>query len=63
MLLPDVRMEEYVYEKLDKRLRQRTTPLTEMGQSLIDAGNDFGSHTPYGKASLTLQIIIYAYYI
>ncbi|XP_055335162.1 endophilin-B1-like [Paramacrobiotus metropolitanus] len=47
---PNIRMEEYVYEKLDKRLRQRTTPLSEMGQALIEAGNDFGAQGPYGSA-------------
>ncbi|GAU97768.1 hypothetical protein RvY_09006-2 [Ramazzottius varieornatus] len=47
---PNVRMEEFMYEKLEKRLRQRATPMTELASTLKEAGNDFGPQTPYGSA-------------
>lgn len=47
---PTARVEEFVYEKLEKKgpARQRTVEL--LGQYMTDAGNDFGAGTPYGGA-------------
>ncbi|OWA53452.1 Endophilin-B1 [Hypsibius exemplaris] len=50
---PNVRMEEFLYEKLDKRLRPKMTPMIELATILTDAGNDFGPETPYGTALIT----------
>ena len=45
----DIRMEEFVYQKLDRRLRDRTTTHSELGAALADAGNAYGPQTTYGK--------------
>lgn len=47
---PNVRMEEILYEKLDKRKRDRNNSHETLGQIMVDAGNDFGPGTSYGNA-------------
>ncbi|MFH4975197.1 hypothetical protein AB6A40_001906 [Gnathostoma spinigerum] len=50
---PTVRMEEVFYEKLDlKKEGGRMSNLQCLGQAMKDAGNEFGSGTPYGNALL-----------
>ncbi|TKR81002.1 hypothetical protein L596_014954 [Steinernema carpocapsae] len=50
---PTVRMEEVFYEKLElKKEGGRVSNLEHLGQSMTDAGNEFGSGTPYGNALL-----------
>uniref|UniRef100_A0A1I7Z821 BAR domain-containing protein n=1 Tax=Steinernema glaseri TaxID=37863 RepID=A0A1I7Z821_9BILA len=50
---PTVRMEEVFYEKLElKKEGGRTSNLEHLGQAMTDAGNEFGSGTPYGNALL-----------
>ena len=44
-----VRLEEMVVDKLDKKKRERQTNTEYLGQTMIDAGNEFGPGTPYGK--------------
>ena len=34
MTITDIRIEEFMYEKLEKRLRQRATPMTELASTL-----------------------------
>ncbi|CAH3021499.1 unnamed protein product [Porites evermanni] len=47
---PGMRAEEFVYEKLDKPKPPRLTESETLGQSMIEAGNDFGPGTNYGSA-------------
>ncbi|KAK0404497.1 hypothetical protein QR680_017479 [Steinernema hermaphroditum] len=50
---PTVRMEEVFYEKLElKKEGGRVSNLEHLGQAMTDAGNEFGSGTPYGNALL-----------
>ncbi|XP_048773858.2 endophilin-B1-like isoform X6 [Ostrea edulis] len=47
---PNIRMEDFVYEKLDKKKRDRVNHHEVLGQMLVDGGNDFGPGTTYGNA-------------
>lgn len=42
-------MEEMFYEKLDKRKRDRNNVHESLGGVMVDAGNEFGPGTAYGK--------------
>lgn len=44
----DVRIEEFFYEKLDKKAPTRMNNHEMLGQSMIDAGNEFGPGAAYG---------------
>ena len=44
-----LRAEEFVYQKLDKPKPPRATESETLGQSMIEAGNDFGPGTNYGE--------------
>lgn len=46
---PKVRMEQYVYTQMDKNKRDIVTNEEELGQYMIDAGNQFGPGTAYGN--------------
>uniref|UniRef100_UPI00358EA6C3 endophilin-B1 isoform X6 n=1 Tax=Myxine glutinosa TaxID=7769 RepID=UPI00358EA6C3 len=46
---PGTRMEDFVYEKLEKKVPARQCNVELLGQFMTDAGNEFGSSTPYGK--------------
>lgn len=45
----DIRMEDFVYEKLDKKKRDRVNHHEVLGHVLVDGGNDFGPGTTYGE--------------
>uniref|UniRef100_A0A665X2M8 Endophilin-B1 n=1 Tax=Echeneis naucrates TaxID=173247 RepID=A0A665X2M8_ECHNA len=47
---PNVRLEEFVYEKLEKKVPTRMNNHELLGQSMIDSGNEFGPGTAYGNA-------------
>jgi len=47
---PGTRMEDFVWDKLDKKKRERATNHDILGQYMIDAGNEFGPGTSYGNA-------------
>nr|XP_011413114.1 endophilin-B1 isoform X3 [Crassostrea gigas] len=47
---PNIRMEDFVYEKLDKKKRDRVNHHEVLGHVLVDGGNDFGPGTTYGNA-------------
>ncbi|XP_066507940.1 endophilin-B1-like isoform X2 [Hoplias malabaricus] len=47
---PNVRMEEFLYEKLDRKVPTRANNHELLGESLIDAGHEFGPGTAYGSA-------------
>lgn len=44
----DVRIEEFFYEKLDKKAPTRMNNHEMLGQTMIDSGNEFGPGTAYG---------------
>ena len=44
-----------VVDKLDKKKRERQTNTEYLGQTMIDAGNEFGPGTPYGECNLQLR--------
>lgn len=50
-LLPsaDVRLEEFVYEKLEKKAPTRMNNHELLGQSMMDSGTEFGPGTAYGQ--------------
>lgn len=45
----DARIEEFFYEKLDRKAPSRMNNPELLGQYMIDAGNEFGPGTAYGK--------------
>ncbi|OPJ67801.1 endophilin-B2 isoform X2 [Patagioenas fasciata] len=46
---PSARVEEFLYEKLDRKVPSRVTNGELLAQYMTEAANDFGSGTPYGK--------------
>ncbi|XP_034997580.1 endophilin-B2 isoform X2 [Hippoglossus stenolepis] len=46
---PSSRIEEFIYDKLDKKLPSRTTNAELLGQYMLDAAQEFGPETPYGS--------------
>lgn len=46
---PSVRVEDFFYEKMDKKKRDRYTNAEQLGQVMIDSGNDYGPGTAYGN--------------
>lgn len=46
---PGARIEEFIYDKLDRKLPSRTTNSELLGQHMLDAAQEFGPETPYGK--------------
>ncbi|XP_060722963.1 endophilin-B1b isoform X3 [Tachysurus vachellii] len=47
---PNMRMEEYLYEKLDRKIPTRVNSHELLGECMIDAGHEFGPGTAYGSA-------------
>ncbi|XP_039591617.1 endophilin-B1 isoform X2 [Polypterus senegalus] len=47
---PNVRIEEFLYEKLEKKAPTRMNNHDLLGQYMIDSANDFGPGTAYGNA-------------
>nr|XP_015222691.1 PREDICTED: endophilin-B2 isoform X7 [Lepisosteus oculatus] len=43
------RIEEFLFEKLDRKIPSRTTNGELLGQYMLEAANDFGPGTPYGS--------------
>ncbi|XP_040053094.2 endophilin-B2b isoform X9 [Gasterosteus aculeatus] len=48
------RIEEFIYDKLDKKLPSRTTNTELLGQYMLEAANEFGPGTPYGSTLITV---------
>ncbi|KAM8827640.1 endophilin-B2b isoform 4-T4 [Spinachia spinachia] len=48
------RIEEFIYDKLDKKLPSRTTNTELLGQYMVEAANEFGPGTPYGSTLITV---------
>uniref|UniRef100_A0A669BZX5 SH3 domain containing GRB2 like, endophilin B2 n=1 Tax=Oreochromis niloticus TaxID=8128 RepID=A0A669BZX5_ORENI len=51
---PSARIEEFIYDKLDKKLPSRTTNAELLGQYMLEAAIEFGPETPYGKTLITV---------
>ena len=49
LVCADVRIEDYLYQKIDKKKPDRLNNTECLGQHMIDAGNEFGPGTSYGK--------------
>lgn len=49
---PGNRVEDMIFEKIEKRRPNRLSNLEYLGLDMVQAGNDFGSGTPYGSALL-----------
>uniref|UniRef100_A0A8C5A7S9 Endophilin-B1 n=1 Tax=Gadus morhua TaxID=8049 RepID=A0A8C5A7S9_GADMO len=47
---PNVRLEEFLYEKLEKKAPTRMNNHELLGQSMIESGNEFSPGTAYGNA-------------
>jgi len=54
----DVRIEEFFYEKLDKKVPTRMNNHELLGESMIDSGNESGPGTAYGKYQTHRQHIV-----
>ncbi|XP_016517784.1 endophilin-B2 [Poecilia formosa] len=48
------RIEEFIYDKLDRKLPSRTTNAELLGQFMLDAAKEFGADTPYGTTLITV---------
>ncbi|XP_077593112.1 endophilin-B2-like isoform X1 [Stigmatopora nigra] len=51
---PSARIEEFIYDKLEKKLPSRTTNAELLGQYMLDAASEFGAETPYGTTLTTV---------
>ncbi|XP_075936043.1 endophilin-B2b isoform X5 [Anarhichas minor] len=51
---PSARIEEFIYDKLDKKLPSRTTNPELLGQYMLEAAKEFGPGTPYGSTLITV---------
>ncbi|KAM3600406.1 uncharacterized protein V6R79_022888 [Siganus canaliculatus] len=51
---PSARIEEFIYDKLDKKLPSKVTNHELLGQHMLDAANEFGPATPYGSTLITV---------
>ncbi|XP_033988953.1 endophilin-B2b isoform X2 [Trematomus bernacchii] len=48
------RIEEFIYDKLDKKLPSRATNPELLGQYMLEAASEFGPGTPYGSTLITV---------
>ncbi|XP_051964028.1 endophilin-B2a isoform X2 [Xyrauchen texanus] len=46
---PGARIEEFLYEKLDRKVPPRATNGEILGQYMLEAAKEFGAETPYGS--------------
>lgn len=53
-------MEEFLYEKLDKKVPTRANNHELLGECMIDSGHEFGPGTAYGKL-LTVSASFWGY--
>lgn len=47
---PNNRVEDYLFEKLEKKSRDRLSNMEQLGLDLMEAGSDFGPGTAYGSS-------------
>lgn len=50
-LVAGARVEEFLYEKLDRKVPSRVTNGELLAQYMAEAANDFGPGTPYGESA------------
>ncbi|KAJ0012780.1 hypothetical protein NQD34_017114 [Periophthalmus magnuspinnatus] len=48
------RIEEFIYDKLDKKIPSRTTNAEILGHFMLDAAQEFGADSPYGSTLITV---------
>ncbi|XP_010752036.1 endophilin-B2 isoform X3 [Larimichthys crocea] len=48
------RIEEFIYDKLDKKLPSKVTNAEVLGQYMLEAASEFGPGTPYGSTLITV---------
>ncbi|XP_076292261.1 SH3 domain containing GRB2 like, endophilin-B isoform X2 [Lasioglossum baleicum] len=53
---PGNRIEDFFYEKIDKKKPNRLSNLEYVGMDMIEAGNDFGPGVPYGAALIKVGL-------
>ncbi|GCC31375.1 hypothetical protein chiPu_0009832 [Chiloscyllium punctatum] len=53
---PSARIEEFLYEKLDRKIPSRITNGELLGQYMIEAASEFGPGTPYGGCFLFVSL-------
>lgn len=53
VFLPGARIEEFLYEKLDRKVPYRATNGEILGQYMLEAAKEFGAGTPYGNSERT----------
>ncbi|XP_019120989.1 endophilin-B2 isoform X6 [Larimichthys crocea] len=51
---PSARIEEFIYDKLDKKLPSKVTNAEVLGQYMLEAASEFGPGTPYGSTLITV---------
>ncbi|XP_044188675.1 endophilin-B2-like isoform X5 [Thunnus albacares] len=51
---PSARIEEFIYDKLEKKLPSKTTNAELLGQYMLEAASEFGPGTPYGSTLITV---------
>lgn len=54
------RVEDFLFEKIDKKRPNRLSNLEYLGQDMIEAGNEFGPGTAYGNL---LSLLLNMFYI
>ncbi|TKS84063.1 Endophilin-B2 SH3 domain-containing GRB2-like protein B2 [Collichthys lucidus] len=51
---PSARIEEFIYDKLDKKLPSKVTNAEVLGQYMLEAATEFGPGMPYGSTLITV---------
>uniref|UniRef100_A0A8C8CRY9 Endophilin-B1 n=1 Tax=Oncorhynchus tshawytscha TaxID=74940 RepID=A0A8C8CRY9_ONCTS len=57
---PSSRIEEFLYEKLDRTVPSRPNNEELLGHYMQDAAKDFGPGTPYGECGIELELLIFS---
>jgi hypothetical protein len=53
------RVEDFLYEKIEKKRPNRLSNLEYFGQDMNEAGNEFGPGTPYGKKMYCCHFFVF----
>jgi endophilin-B len=51
---PGYRVEDFIFEKIEKKKPARLSNLEYLGQDMIEAGGEFGQDGPYGAALIKI---------
>ena len=52
------RVEDFLFDKMDKKRPNRLSNLEYLGLDMIEAGTEFGPGTAYGKSLLNKNLVI-----